>query len=202
MTDLHASTASLVFPPELSGRLFVRDGNGALVAEVHKLAAQPIELGLPPGHYRVTLGRSAPPVGDGHRSAGGPADDAVAPAAGRAGAGHHRVTRPGHLRRARVGGQPDAPRARGQPLRLPGLRHQCRRPSRNRFVFGFVARSASLDGFSLSLVHLTDQDTRGAQLGYLGGSSGGDLPGRAESPDWAPSRAAGSSGCSSPGCSP
>ncbi len=55
MTDLRATSASLQFPAEMSGRLYVRDAAGQLVAEVHKLAAQPIELGLPPGHYRVTL---------------------------------------------------------------------------------------------------------------------------------------------------
>src|SRR6185436_2336528 len=55
MTDLHATSATLLLPPELGGRLFVRDARGQLVAEVHKLAAQPIELGLPPGRYRVTL---------------------------------------------------------------------------------------------------------------------------------------------------
>ena len=50
-------------------------------------------------------------------------------------------------------------------------------PSRNAFVFGLVARSAELNGLSLTFAHYTDGDVNGLQLGYFGAGSGGNLRG-------------------------
>jgi len=55
LTDLRQNTALLELGPEVSGRLFIRDKNGHLVAEVNKPANQPMIIGLEPGSYRVTL---------------------------------------------------------------------------------------------------------------------------------------------------
>ena len=55
LTDLAEVSASIVAESDLSGRLFVRDANGRLVAELFKPAGQPLELGLAPGTYTVLL---------------------------------------------------------------------------------------------------------------------------------------------------
>ncbi|MFT7519500.1 MAG: hypothetical protein ACI9MC_001642, partial [Kiritimatiellia bacterium] len=57
LTDLSVVDAGLVFDSALDGRLFVRDGNGRLVAELHKVPGRPVELGLGAGRYKVRLQR-------------------------------------------------------------------------------------------------------------------------------------------------
>jgi hypothetical protein len=59
----------------------------------------------------------------------------------------------------------------------PGLDSNGSVPSHNKFVFGFFARSASLDGVGLSLGHYVDGDVHGAQIGYLGAASGARMKG-------------------------
>ncbi len=56
LTDLRQSSARLELAPELVGRLFIRNQQGQLVAEVNKQANnQAMSLGLAPGVYRLTL---------------------------------------------------------------------------------------------------------------------------------------------------
>ncbi|MDH5671493.1 MAG: caspase family protein [Myxococcales bacterium] len=55
MTDLRATDASLGVPAGLSGRLYIRDASGHLVAELSKPRGRGIELSLPPGDYSVAL---------------------------------------------------------------------------------------------------------------------------------------------------
>jgi hypothetical protein len=55
ITDLHASNAHLVLPRELAGRIYIRDGMGRLIVELRKEPTYPVELGLEPGHYGLTL---------------------------------------------------------------------------------------------------------------------------------------------------
>jgi hypothetical protein len=57
MTDLHDTSAVLTLPRELSGRLYVHDGAGALVAELGKQEGRTVDLGLDPGRYRVIVDR-------------------------------------------------------------------------------------------------------------------------------------------------
>jgi hypothetical protein len=163
MTDLHATTASLQFPPEMTGRLYVRDAAGQLVAEVHKVPSQPIELGLPPGHYRVTL--------DDQRRLYETTVDLAA--------GH-----PTTLSAQKLVALVPAPTVlRGDvPATVtlsvyPGFDTNGGVPARDRFVFGFVGRSAALDGMSLTLAHFADGDVRGFQLGGLAVGSGANLRG-------------------------
>lgn len=59
MTDLRASSAGLRLSPTLSGRVFVRDTDGMLLAELNKMQGKAIELGLEPGEYAVTLEKPA-----------------------------------------------------------------------------------------------------------------------------------------------
>ncbi len=54
LTDVRATSARLALAPALSGRFFVRDDKGRLVAELRKSARRSTELGLSPGRYVVT----------------------------------------------------------------------------------------------------------------------------------------------------
>src|SRR5690606_5434129 len=56
MTDLRSTAAGLVVDEAVGGRIFVRDESGALVVELRKeRMAPPVELGLAPGAYVVTV---------------------------------------------------------------------------------------------------------------------------------------------------
>lgn len=55
ITDVRQSSAGLVLDEALAGRLFVRDHLGRLVVEVRKLPEAPVEIGLTPGAYVLTL---------------------------------------------------------------------------------------------------------------------------------------------------
>jgi hypothetical protein len=55
MTDLRQTNAILSLSPEIEGRFFIRDANGNLFAELHKLRGRPIDLGMPPGKYSVQM---------------------------------------------------------------------------------------------------------------------------------------------------
>jgi hypothetical protein len=55
VTDVRSTQAALVLAPELAGRIGVRDARGDLVAELRKGAGHPVELGLEPGVYVVTM---------------------------------------------------------------------------------------------------------------------------------------------------
>ena len=79
MTDLHATSASLVFPPELSGRLFVRDSTRAAGGRGEQAGGAANRAGTAAGALSGDAGRPAPAVGDQRRPARRPADDAVAP---------------------------------------------------------------------------------------------------------------------------
>jgi len=54
LTDIKETSAGIVFDSKLTGRLSVRDKSDYLVAEITK-TARPLELGLEPGLYRITL---------------------------------------------------------------------------------------------------------------------------------------------------
>jgi hypothetical protein len=57
LTDLHRATTVLALPEPLGGRLFVRDGAGRLVAELHKHPGARVDLALEAGGYQVRLVR-------------------------------------------------------------------------------------------------------------------------------------------------
>ncbi|MES1157813.1 MAG: caspase family protein [Haliangium ochraceum] len=190
MTDLRATSASLVLPPEMSGRLFVRDAQGQLIAEVHKLPAQPIELGLPPGRYRVTLdddrrlSEATVDLGAGRSNVLGPSAFVAMVAAATTSRGTAAGTAAGT-----TGTTGTADPATGLWLRqnpeptetvpvnlsiFPGFDTVGGRATDNAFVAGFFARSANLRGFSLTLGHHTLHDVRGTAIAAIGNANGGD----------------------------
>jgi hypothetical protein len=59
MTDLRASSAGLRLPALLSGRVFIRDNQGTLLAELNKVQGKSMEIGFEPGAYQVTVEKPA-----------------------------------------------------------------------------------------------------------------------------------------------
>jgi hypothetical protein len=57
LTDIKETSASLLIDGDLTGRLSIRDENDFLVAELTKVNNSPMELGLEPGLYRITIQR-------------------------------------------------------------------------------------------------------------------------------------------------
>jgi hypothetical protein len=57
LTDIREISASLVFDEQIAGRLSIRDSSDYLIAELTKVSQKPLELGLEPGLYRITLQR-------------------------------------------------------------------------------------------------------------------------------------------------
>lgn len=55
MTDLRGTSAALLLAEDLEGRIYLRGPTGQLVAELRKAKGMPMELGLEPGRYEVTL---------------------------------------------------------------------------------------------------------------------------------------------------
>jgi hypothetical protein len=196
MTDLRATSASLVLPAEMSGRLFVRDANNQLVAEVHKLPSQPIELGLPPGRYRLTLDDNRRlsettvvlAVGESHAlvpaqlvalvPTGSTSRGGGQPAAGDTEAGPTSRASPVGTLVQPVAAATGPARAVAVDLSIvPGFDTNGGVPADNHVVFGFLARSASLSGLSLTLGHEVLHDGSGVQIGALGALDGGGFRG-------------------------
>jgi hypothetical protein len=57
LTDLRSNAARLVLEESLEGRIFVRDGAGRLMVELHKQPRYPVQLGFDAGAYDVLLDR-------------------------------------------------------------------------------------------------------------------------------------------------
>jgi len=55
LTDTRETNASILLQKPLYGRLFLRNTQGKLVAEVNKMAGIPVALAMPPGEYSITL---------------------------------------------------------------------------------------------------------------------------------------------------
>jgi hypothetical protein len=55
MTDVRATSAGLVLAADLQGFISVREPDSRLVAELRKAPGHPVELGLEPGRYLVTM---------------------------------------------------------------------------------------------------------------------------------------------------
>jgi len=58
LTDVKETSAGIVFDENLTGRLSIRNSQDHLIAEINKTAVRPLELGLEPGLYRITLQQS------------------------------------------------------------------------------------------------------------------------------------------------
>jgi hypothetical protein len=55
LTDIKETSAALRIGEDVTGRLSIRDASDFLVAELTKVSVKPLELGLEPGAYRITL---------------------------------------------------------------------------------------------------------------------------------------------------
>ncbi len=55
LTDLKETSASLILGEDVTGRVSIRDSSDYLIAEITKASQKPMELGLEPGAYRLTL---------------------------------------------------------------------------------------------------------------------------------------------------
>jgi hypothetical protein len=58
LTDLRSTSAAMIFDEDVEGRIYIRNSQGNLVAEVNKLPSVAIALALPPGEYFITLDNS------------------------------------------------------------------------------------------------------------------------------------------------
>jgi len=205
VTDLHASGARLVLARELFGRIYVRDANDHLLAELHKEPGYPVELGLEAGQYRVVL------------DADGRIYEAKAmlPENGRAEVGKAQLAEVVPMVSTRRGDEPapvqQPPMGPNLPsprqykdvsfdlVLAPGVRMSgpSDLPVRHHFVLGVIGHSDSLHGLQLSLAgniaqyemvgaqiagfyQLTYGPARGLQLGWgvnmaLGGLTGAQL---------------------------
>lgn len=185
MTDLRATGAALVLDQNVAGRIYVRDASGRLLVELRKEPLYPVELGLAPGSYQVSLDADGRPfeahvtLADGTRShlatgqfmpvastfavaRGGGADFSAEPTISATG--------------APVSGYHDIP---FEAVLVPGIRTGSYdgRPVRNHFVLGILSQSDALAGVQLSLGgNIVDREMRGLQLG-LGNYSRGPTRG-------------------------
>lgn len=55
LTDLRITTAALLLRKDIDGRIFFRDADSKLIAEVEKKKGREMEIGLPAGDYSITL---------------------------------------------------------------------------------------------------------------------------------------------------
>ena len=93
MTDLHATSARLVLPPEMTGRLFVRDAQGRFDRRGPQAAVAAHRAGPAARAVSRRARRRSPPFGGAHRAGGGQAHVVVDRAAGRAGPDRVRAPR-------------------------------------------------------------------------------------------------------------
>jgi len=177
MTDLRSTSAGLVVDEAIAGRIFVRDASGALVVELRKAPAAPVELGLAPGAYVVTV-----------EDRGTIAEASVTLTEGR----HHRLA-PQHLRavdgeRNRVRG--DAPLDESEYVHapfvlgvVPGTSTLPAATPEDRVVTGFGlnligGRTARLDGFEIGLgLNWHTDRASGAMFGMAGNLVEGGMNG-------------------------
>jgi len=168
LTDLTRTSASLAFSEDLEGRAYVRDEGGHLVAELYKPAGRPIQLGLAPGRYTVTLTRD----GEFGRVAVELREDGevlITP--------DQVVWNLGEVAVARGGDQ--EVHWRHIPVRVQLIPGFGSREVVDHLTFNMVAgRSGRLQGAAVGLgANLVDRDAKGVMLAIGGNYTGGDLMG-------------------------
>lgn len=55
MTDLRDVSAGLILAKDLDGRIYIRDSQNHLIAELQKMGGKAMELGIPPGNYSIQI---------------------------------------------------------------------------------------------------------------------------------------------------
>ncbi|MCB9544433.1 MAG: caspase family protein [Myxococcales bacterium] len=172
LTDVRSTGAGLVLDKGLSGRLYVRDAEGHLVAELNKPAGRAMELGFEAGRYRVTLDQAG---------ALARADLDLADGAHRPLAAADFTPIEGELAVAR-GGVATATQAEVVPANLgivPGLDTNAGRPVINHVSVSLLVGSGyALDGFEVGGVGVTrEAGVDGVQVGGVFAIDQGDLDG-------------------------
>jgi hypothetical protein len=166
ITDLRATSSGLVLNRDVVGRVYIRDEVGRLLVELHKEPLYPVEIGLSPGRYKITVdsdGRifeSRVELADGDRSHVAQGDLAQVAVVATISRGDAVVaTADGELKTYSDVGFDFvlAPK-----LRLVGPKD---RPVRDHFVLGVVGHSDALDGAQVSIAgNLVEDDMKGIQL--------------------------------------
>jgi hypothetical protein len=179
VTDLRATSASLVIDERVVGRIYVRDLTGRLLVELAKQPAYPVELGLGPGDYKVALDVDGRPYEAQVRLTEGGRTQ-LGPSAFVAVATTMTLAR-GDLPATGVDpntGTPTVAASAGPPrgvyrhvpfdlVLVPGVRlvGPANVPTVNNFVVGLVSHTQVLHGFQLSLAgNMVDDEMRGFQL--------------------------------------
>lgn len=189
LTDLRQTGAGLLLTDDLAGRVFVRDADGRLIAELQKPAGQPVRLGLAPGSYRMRLettdGRSmvgAVALMDGSTTrvdGQGLTVSALEETVARGGPGDTRP--PSRFERvvAALLDEDAAPRARGMGASiLPGLATDGGGADRSVSLNLLGGHSRSVKGVELGVgVNIVDEDVSSVQAGAVGNVVGGDVKG-------------------------
>ena len=191
MTDLRSTGATLVIDDKVAGRLFVRDARGRLLVELRKEPLYPVQLGLGPGQYRVSLDADGRPFEANVRLAEG-TSTRLAEAQFVPLIALRTETRGGAAPPAEVTAlQAPPPSYRHLPFEAvvaPGLRTGGGgdgQPVLNNFVLGAVGHSHALQGVQLSLWgNMVDHRMSGMQASALfnqtrGPSTGVQLSGLA-----------------------
>ena len=170
MTDLKSTTATLIIDDKVAGRLYVRDAGGRLLVELRKEPLYPVQLGLGPGRYQVSLDAD-----------GRPFEAQVLLSEGRSTRlGTAQFVPQTALVADRRGGPPTVVGAATTPpaslpyrhvpfegVLAPGVRSggSGPEPVLNNFVIGIIGHSHALEGMQLSLGgNLVEQRMRGVQL--------------------------------------
>ncbi|HVT08175.1 MAG TPA: caspase family protein [Polyangia bacterium] len=183
VTDVRGTESGLVLPPELSGRITVRQRDGALIAELHKAAGSTLELGVEPGDYVVSM-EGAPQIFQAELALVAGQRAAVRASAFHAGPAREltvaRGDAPAGAPAASVTTAAPAEPVQTVPVKavlFPGATDG--KIDVDGFSFGFIAdRARRVAGLQLSLgYNQVDQQLRGFQLSIGANGSGGDTHG-------------------------
>lgn len=162
LTDLSASTSGLRLPEGATGRVALWGADGHLAAELFKVRGRALEIGLPPGRYRVVV--------EDEQSLEGRVDLLEGQLA--------LLDLPSLRPLRRIPTTARGGSLRDRPLVLqhwPGPRDE---GVRDHVAFGLVAGSSALRGFSFGLAGTRyDGDVSGVQTALVAADAGGVLRG-------------------------
>jgi hypothetical protein len=174
MTSLKETSAGLVLDEKITGRVYVRDASGRLLVELRKEPTAAVELGLPPGEYRVNIDDDGRPLsarvtlveGRRFRLTTGELRSEVALATTRRGGPVDVKLSPGENV---VVASPTLPyrHVPFEAVLAPGVRSGGGglEPIENNFVLGVVGHSHRLRGVQLSIGgNMVEHDMRGLQI--------------------------------------
>ncbi|HVV17598.1 MAG TPA: caspase family protein [Polyangia bacterium] len=185
VTDVRGTESGLILPPEMSGRITVRQRDGALIAELHKAAGSTLELGVEPGDYVVAM-EGAPQILQAEIALVAGQRAAVRASAFHAGPARELTVARGDAASAPAGaGDPptvvvDRPPPAAVPVKAIFFpRAADGDVDVDGFSFGFIAdRARRVHGLQLALGYAqVDDRLRGIQLSVAANTAGGEVHG-------------------------